>query len=131
VRTIINIDVPELAAGIQFYTAALGLKLSRVLDEDTAELMGASSSIYLLANAGASKATAQGEARDYSRHWTPVHIDYVVANIEKAAEQAINAGAVQESECIAWRGSRCITFADPFGNGFCLIEFTHETYSDA
>lgn len=127
-RTIVNIDVPELAPAIQFYTAALGLELSRTLDEDVAELTGASSTIYLLANTAGTVAAANGEERRYTRHWTPVHIDFVVKDIVKAAEQATSAGAVQQSECVEWRGSKCITFSDPFGNGFCLIEFENETY---
>ena len=39
-KVIINIDVPELAPAIAFYTAALGLTHSRTLDEDVAELTG-------------------------------------------------------------------------------------------
>jgi predicted lactoylglutathione lyase len=38
---IINIDVPELAPAIRFYTAALGLTHCRTLDDDTAELTAA------------------------------------------------------------------------------------------
>lgn len=128
---VVNIDVPELAPAIAFYSAALGLKLSRMIDEDVAELTGASSIIYLLTNvAGSVPASSVAEERRYSRHWTPVHIDFVVDDIAEAANQAINAGANQESGCIEWRGSKCITFSDPFGHGFCLLEFTEETYSE-
>ena len=70
------------------------------------------------------------EVRRYTRHWTPVHLDFVVDDILESEGQAINAGARQESECVEWRGSKCITFSDPFGHGFCLIEFAAETYSD-
>ena len=47
-KIIINIDVPELAPAIRFYTAALGLTHSRTLDDDVAELTGASATLYLL-----------------------------------------------------------------------------------
>jgi predicted enzyme related to lactoylglutathione lyase len=128
---LVNIDVPELAPAIEFYTSALELDLSRILDDDVAELTGASCVIYLLANgAGLAPAHSIAEPRRYSRHWTPVHIDFVVDDIEQSTNRAINAGASQESECIEWRGSKCITFSDPFGHGFCLIQFTGETYSD-
>jgi predicted enzyme related to lactoylglutathione lyase len=130
-RMIVNIDVPELAPAIAFYSDALGLKLNRILDDDVAELSGASSSIYLLASAaGSAPASSVTEKRRYSRHWTPVHIDFVVDDIVASATRAIKAGATQESECIEWRGSRCITFSDPFGHGFCLIAFAGETYDD-
>jgi predicted enzyme related to lactoylglutathione lyase len=132
----VNIDVPELQPAIEFYSAALGLKLNRIIDGDVAELTGASSVIYLLANAGGSAATSIENAkadgmRRYSRHWTPVHMDFVVGDIVQSAKRAISAGAAKESECMEWRGSKCITFSDPFGHGFCLIEFADETYSES
>ena len=129
-RIVINVDVPELAPAIDFYSAALGLRHSRTLDEDVAELIGASSVIYLLQNPPGSNSGGSGsDTRRYCRHWTPVHIDFVVSDIAEAAERALHAGASQESECVEWKGSKCITFSDPFGHGFCLIEFEGETYS--
>lgn len=130
-RIIINIDVPELEPAIAFYCAALGLEHTRTLDGAVAELAGASSVIYLLQNpSGSSSSRATSEARRYSRHWTPVHLDFVVDDLAQATERALDAGARQESECIEWRGSRCITFSDPFGHGFCLIAFAAGTYTD-
>jgi catechol 2,3-dioxygenase-like lactoylglutathione lyase family enzyme len=113
--------VPDLEPAIAFYTAALGLKLGRRLDDDVAELTGGSSLLYLL----------QKPARTYTRHWTPVHIDIEVDDVQAAARRALAAGARQESACVEWRGSKCITFADPFGHGFCLIQFTGGTYTEA
>ena len=128
-RVIVNIDVPALGPAIDFYQAALGLRLNRLIDEDVAELTGASSVIYLLVHpAGSPPARGLALARHYSRHWTPVHMDFVVDDVAAAARQALAAGATQESDCVQWMGSRCITFADPFGHGFCLIEFAAETY---
>src|SRR5690606_3750716 len=124
------IDVPELGPAVEFYTAALGLEHSRTLDDDVAELLGASSVIYLLKKPRHSNATsAQSESgtRDYSRHWASVHIDFVVDDIEEAGKRAVAAGANRESECIEWMGSKCITFSDPFGHGFCLIELVEGT----
>lgn len=126
---IVNIDVPNLARAIEFYTAALGLRCTRILDDDVAELTSGRAVIYLLAKpAGSPPATAVNEGRAYGRHWTPVHFDVVVDDVHEAAARAKRAGAVQESECIEWRGSKCITFADPFGHGFCVIEFEGDTY---
>ncbi|MDN3517558.1 VOC family protein [Aquisalimonas lutea] len=128
-KIVVNIDVPELAPAIAFYCAALGLKHNRTLDDDVAELTGASVVIYLLQNAPGSRAAATApDARRYVRHWTPVHVDFVVDDIAAAANRALEAGASRESECIEWRGSKCVTFSDPFGHGFCLIEFAGESY---
>jgi hypothetical protein len=110
---------------------ALPLKLSRMLDDDVAELVGASCVIYLLRNAeGSTAISTLPVQRDYARHWTPVHMDFVVDDVQQAAQRAVDAGATRESDCVQWRGSRCITLSDPFGHGFCVIEFENETYED-
>lgn len=130
-KILVNIDVPNLTQGIEFYCKALGLQHSRTLDNDVAELVGGSSTIYLLEKSGGSPFSSEDAGmRLYQRHWTPVHMDFVVENLAAAKAMALSAGAVCESECVEWRGSRCVTFADPFGHGFCLIEFRSGSYSD-
>jgi predicted enzyme related to lactoylglutathione lyase len=129
-RLIVNIDVPELAPAIDFYTTAFELECSRILDEDVAELVGSSSTIYLLRNAPGTICSKRSEAlRNYEKHWTPVHVDFVVRDVEAASKRAIQAGAVRQSDSVEWLGSKCITFSDPFGNGFCLIEFAEDSYA--
>lgn len=45
--------------------------------------------------------------------------------------RAIAAGARLEGSPVEWRGSRCVTFADAFGHGFCLLQFTDgKSYED-
>ncbi len=126
---IINIDVPDLAAGIRFYTAALGLEHTRTLDGDTAELRGAAATIYLLQKGpGTTAVKTPAVSRDYGRHWTPVHFDLVVDDVDAAGARAIAAGARQEVGHLDWRGSRCNSYSDPFGHGFCFIQFERGTY---
>ena len=127
-RVLVNIDVPELAPAIAFYGAAVGAKLVRLLDDDVAELEYGSSSLYLLRKPAKSQATPGGGTREPGRHWTPVHVDFVVENIDAAVSRALAAGATRESERIEWRGSTCVTFSDPFGHGFCLIELAGGRY---
>lgn len=127
-HTLINIDVPALAPAIEFYTKAFDLTVNRIIDDDVAELTGGSSTLYLLAHAPGSDAGAA--PRDYARHWTPVHLDFVVDDLTLATGRVLRAGAQQEGKCVAWRGSQCITFADPFGHGFCLIQFDDGSYAD-
>ena len=74
------------------------------------------------------RAPAPNNARSFGRHWTPVHVDFVVDDIDYAVARASAAGAKRESERIDWRGSKCVTFSDPFGHGFCLIEFAGGSY---
>jgi predicted enzyme related to lactoylglutathione lyase len=128
---IINIDVPELGPAIAFYTAALGLEHTRTLDDDVAELTGASATIYLLQKPAGTPAVKRPPiARDFHRHWTPVHFDLVVADVDAAAARAVAAGAQPETGHVDWKGSRCVSFSDPFGHGFCFIQFERGTYDD-
>jgi predicted enzyme related to lactoylglutathione lyase len=130
-RILINIDVPELEPAIRFYTAALGLRHTRTLDDDVAELAGAAATIYLLCRAPGTEAVHSPPiARDFRRHWTPVHFDLVVDDVDAAAARAITAGARQETGHVDWKGSRCASFGDPFGHGFCFIQFERGSYVD-
>lgn len=130
-RIIINIDVPDLVPAIAFYTAALGLTHARTLDDDVAELKGASATIYLLRKeSGTAAVESPPVPRDFTRHWTPVHFDLVVDDVDAAAARAIAAGARRETGHIDWKGSRCVSFGDPFGHGFCFIQFEHGSYDD-
>jgi predicted enzyme related to lactoylglutathione lyase len=131
-RMVVNIDVPDLKQARDFYCAAFDLTLSRMLDDDVAELTGATCVIYLLrSEPGSAPFPGSDESRRYDRHWTPAHIDFVVDDMESARQRVLAAGARQESECVEWRGSKCITFSDPFGHGFCLLSFDNGTYADA
>ena len=126
---LLNIDVPDTDAGIAFYTAALGLKVGRRFDEDFVELIGSDAPIYLLRKrAGTSSGPADGDMRRYERHWSPIHPDFVVDDIAPAIERATAAGAVQEGETCEAVYGKLAMFADPFGHGFCLIEFNDRGY---
>jgi len=125
---LVNIDVPALQPAIDFYEAAIGATVVRFLDDDVAELAYGSAVLCLLSKPTGSAATPTAKPRELGRHWTPVHVDFVVDDIDAAVERALAAGAKRESERIDWRGSKCVTFSDPFGHGFCLIEFTGDTY---
>jgi predicted enzyme related to lactoylglutathione lyase len=126
---LINIDVPSIEAGIDFYTSAVALRVGRRFDSGFVELLGADVPIYLLQNdAGTSIGPAGGDVRRYERHWSPIHPDFVVADIDAAIARATAAGAVQEGETCEAPYGRLAMFADPFGHGFCLIEFNEAGY---
>jgi predicted enzyme related to lactoylglutathione lyase len=128
-RLLLNIDVPDVEAGIAFYTKALGLEVGRRFDADFVELLGSDAPIYLLRkDSGSAIGPAGGDSRRYSRHWSPIHPDFAVEDIESATRRAVAAGAVQEGETCEAPYGRLAMFADPFGHGFCLIEFTAEGY---
>ena len=126
-----NIDVADIARAEAFYIAALGLRVGRRFGADGVELLGASSPIYLLHKAAGSAAgDATAQTRDYRRHWTPVHLDFVVPDLDAALERTQAAGAVLEGEPRTARWGRIATLADPFGHGFCLIQFLGRGYDE-
>ena len=126
---LINIDVPDLAKAEHFYTAALGLTAGRRFDDDIVELLGSDVPIYLIRKpAGSAIGPGGGDFRRYNRHGTPVHPDFSVTGLDAAIARAVAAGAVQEGETLDLAYGRQAMFADPFGNGFCLIEFNAQGY---
>jgi len=128
---LVNVDVPDLDMGIRFYEQALGLRLGRKLfSGSVAELSGCISRICLLEKAPGSVAAGTMQ-RDYRRHWTPVHLDFVVEDIDAAVARAVNAGAKLESgpETFAW--GRLAALSDPFGHGLCLLQWTGRGYDEA
>jgi predicted enzyme related to lactoylglutathione lyase len=128
-RLLLNIDVPDLASGIRFYTEALELKVGRRFGGKFVELVGADAPIYLLEKeAGTSIGPAGGDARRYERHWSPIHPDFVVVDLDASVSRAVAAGAVQEGQTCDAPYGRLAMFADPFGHGFCLIEFNSAGY---
>ncbi|EYF08824.1 VOC family protein [Chondromyces apiculatus] len=134
---LINIDVDDLPRAVAFYTRAFGLTVGRRFGDAGVELLGAASPLYLLAKAagtqpvpaprGAGDGGAAG-ARDYHRHWTPVHLDVAVADLEAAVKQAEDAGAVLEAPLSTSGWGRMACMADPFGHGFCLLQFHGQGY---
>ena len=127
----INIDVEDVDRAVAFYTEAIGLHLSRRLfDGAVAEMGGASAPIHLLPKAGGS-VTAQGTARrDYARHWTPVHLDFCVDDLDVAIARATAAGAVVEGDARQYDWGRIATLADPFGHGLCLMQLMPGGYDN-
>ena len=125
------IDVDDLEKGIAFYTRGLGLTLGRRFGGTRAELLGASSAIDLLAAPSGSPAFAgKPPLRDYRRHWTPVHLDFAVTDLEAAVRQACEAGAVLERDIQTRKWGRMANLADPFGHGFCFLEFRGRGYDE-
>ena len=128
---LVNIDVDDLAKGIAFYQAALGLSIGRRFSGLAVELGGASAPIYLLEKPEGSRAShACVETRRYDRHWTPVHLDVAVTDIEAAVKRALDAGATQEGNIETHLWGRIAHLADPFGHGLCLIEFLNRGYDE-
>jgi uncharacterized glyoxalase superfamily protein PhnB len=122
---LINVDVDDVDAAIDFYRRGVGLHVGRRLFHGTViEMLGASSSIYLLQKKSGTPASSRtSQTRDYSRHWTPVHLDFVVDEIEMAVRNALAAGARLEGEVQTFDWGRQATLSDPFGHGLCFLQW--------
>jgi predicted enzyme related to lactoylglutathione lyase len=123
------IDVDDLERALLFYTRALGLVAGRRAGSSWVELLGAAAPVDLLAKpAGTPASPASRAVREYARHWTPVHLDVVVPDLDAAVARAVAAGAALERPVLTQAWGRMANLGDPFGHGFCLIEFQGRGY---
>jgi catechol 2,3-dioxygenase-like lactoylglutathione lyase family enzyme len=130
-RLIVNVDVDDLERAVRFYTSALGLQVGRRFGGDGIELVGAEVPIYLLVAAPGSEPYRGAAARrDYGRHWTPVHLDLAVDDIAAAVDRAVAAGARVELPIEQHRYGKLAVLADPFGHGFCFLQFEGRGYDE-
>lgn len=130
-RILVNIDVPDLEHAIAFYQGAFGLRLHRRLGATGAEMLGADAPIYLLEKAaGTPAAGAVRQPRDYARHWTPVHLDIVVDDVDSAVARAVTAGARLEDPPATHAWGRIAHLSDPYGHGICILQFLGRGYDE-
>ena len=127
---LVNLDVDDLEKAAGFYASAFGLKVGRRFGPHAIEMLGGPAPIYLLASKPGSRATASGNVRQYERHWTPVHLDFVVDDIEGAIKNAVAAGATLEKAAVTNSWGKLAVLADPFGHGFCFIQFLGRGYEE-
>jgi predicted enzyme related to lactoylglutathione lyase len=130
-RLLVNLDVDDVEAAVRFYVDGLGLRVGRRFDAGFVELLGADAPIYLLGKAAATAPfDGAGIGRVYARHWTPVHLDFVVDDVDAAMARARAAGANIESPVSEHPYGRLVLCSDPFGHGFCLLEFRGRGYDE-
>jgi len=133
-QLIVNIDVDELEKAVRFYSSALGLRTGRRFSGGSGggiELVGAEVPICVLVAApGTAPFRGATVSRHYSRHWTPVHLDFAVDDIERGVARAVAAGARIEVPIEQHKYGKMAVLADPFGHGFCLLQFEGGGYDE-
>lgn len=128
---LVNIDVDDLEKAVAFYTSAFDLTVGRRFGTFGVEMLGASSVIHLLCNAAGTQASSStSQRRRYARHWTPLHLDFVVDDIEAAVRKAVAAGAQLEHAVAIHEWGKHAVLADPFGHGFCFVELQGRGYDE-
>lgn len=127
----ICIDVDDMPRAVAFYTEGLGLKVGRRFDDEFVELLGAGSAIDLLLQLPDTKPIAGNPAvRSYARHWTPVHVDFVVDDVDAAVARLVSMGARLETPAIDRAWGRIAGLSDPFGHGLDVLQFTNRGYDE-
>jgi predicted enzyme related to lactoylglutathione lyase len=130
-KLLVNVDVDDLDKAIRFYKTAFGLTVARRFGDTGVEMLGSSAPIYLLVKAAGTVACGSNpQRRDYGRHWTPVHLDFAVEEIDSAVRHAVDAGAQLESGVSNHKWGRLALMVDPFGNGFCFVQFLGRGYDE-
>jgi predicted enzyme related to lactoylglutathione lyase len=130
VNFLVNLDVDDLSTAEKFYSAAFGLHAGRRFDFGV-ELLGGPTPIYLLAKPADTSVSAHTlQVRRYARHWTPLHLDFVVDDIDAAVQQALRAGAKLEQAVATQAWGKLALMADPFGHGFCFVQFLGRGYDE-
>jgi predicted enzyme related to lactoylglutathione lyase len=123
------IDVTDPERAIAFYCDGLGLTVKRRLDRDWIELAGATIPIFLLSNRpGIADLGHAKEARRFDRHWTPVHLDFIVEKLDAHVFRLQAKGGTLDRPIAVKEYGRVAYMADPFGNGLDLIEFSGSGY---
>lgn len=121
IKLSVSIDVPDLAKGEAFYVEALGCKKVRAQGDDMIVLSTDNAEIYLLKReVGSMPIKESSIVREYHRHWTPVHLDFLREDVKKVTARIQEHGGQHEGgESGEWGSiAYCV---DPFGNGFCVI----------
>jgi predicted enzyme related to lactoylglutathione lyase len=130
VNLLVNLDVDDLDKAVNFYSSVFGLTVGRRLGDVGLEMLGGSSPIYLLERSATAPAETSSQARTYQRHWTPVHLDFVVDELEPVVERAVLAGALLEKPIQVFGWGKLALMADPFGHGFCVVQLVGRGYDE-
>lgn len=118
----VSIDVPDLDAGLRFYGSVFGfVEVARPFPS-MAILDANNVTVCLHEKPGGSRPSpASADVRRYERHWTPVHLDLHVLDLDEALASLRAGGGTVEVE-FRGQGPKPAAFcADPFGNGLCII----------
>jgi predicted enzyme related to lactoylglutathione lyase len=118
----VSIDVPDLEAGLRFYEAVFGFT-EKARPFSTMAVLDANNVMLCMHEKAAGTRSSPGghEPRRYERHWTPVHLDMHVPDLDGVLAKVREEGGTIESE-LRTQGPKPVAFcSDPFGNGFCVI----------
>ncbi|GFE52453.1 glyoxalase [Roseobacter cerasinus] len=118
-KATVSIDVSDMTKALTFYVEALGCKFKKKYSDDWQVVSVGTLDLHIQQKASGTIGAADHK-RDYSRHWTPVHLDFIVDDIEPICAKIENRGGTVEKKTFS-EIADLANCADPFGNGFDLI----------
>ncbi len=118
----LSIDVPDLEEGLRFYARVFGFVETARPFPTMAVLDANNVSVCMHEKrSGTEASTAGSDRRRYERHWTPVHMDLHVSDVDAVLARVRDEGGAVELE-FREHGPVPVAFcSDPFGNGFCVL----------
>jgi len=118
----VSIDVPSLEQGLRFYREVFGFVETARPFPGMAIVDANNVTVCIHEKPAGTKSSPAGAAtRHYDRHWTPVHLDFHVDDLDAVLERVRAQGGAVEME-FRNQGPMPVGFCcDPFGNGFCVI----------
>jgi len=114
-----SIDVSDMSKAMQFYVEALGCEFKKKYTDDWQVVSVGTLDLHIQQKATGTIAAAEHK-RDYRRHWTPVHLDFIVDDINPVCIEVEKFGGTVEKITFS-EVADLANCADPFGNGFDLI----------
>jgi predicted enzyme related to lactoylglutathione lyase len=118
----LSIDVPNLEAGLRFYGNVFGFR-EKARPFPTMAILDANNLTVCMHEKEARTKSSPGgsDVRRYERHWTPVHVDVHVEDLDAVLEKIRAEGGLVETE-FRTEGPMPVAFcSDPFGHGLCVI----------
>jgi predicted enzyme related to lactoylglutathione lyase len=110
----ICIDVNDVAKAVRFYGEGIGLSVVKY-EKEWAQLKLGEQTIWLM-----KVPTGKGRTitREYSRHWTPAHLDIHVDDLDETIKRAVATGGKLEK-----RPKASLAYlVDPSGNGVDIVQ---------
>ena len=97
IKISVSIDVSNLKEAETFYVEAIGCKKVRNQGDNMVVLSVENSDIYLQEKeAGTKPLKSSDVVRDYERHWTPIHLDFLCENVDEVVSKVLKLGGTHE-----------------------------------
>jgi predicted enzyme related to lactoylglutathione lyase len=115
----ICIDVDDVDRAVEFYGRGLGLEISQHEKDWAKAILGEQVFWIMKIDPDPSGAIS----RDYKRHWTPLHLDFHVDDIDAVVKRALTAGGKLDREIQRNPdGVAIANLSDPAGNGIDIVQ---------